>query len=129
MMMGVIGIGGLFFRSDDPEALGAWYRTRLNVGRGCMTDAAQTPNEWTWQAQGGDTAFEPFARDSDYFPLDRAFMLNLRVVDLDAVLAPFHAAGEEVITKAEWDEMGLGRFARVHDPEGNPIELWEPAAE
>ncbi len=126
--MGVLGIGGLFFRAADPETLGAWYRERLGVGRGCITDPAQTPNEWTWQAQGGDTVFEPFKADTDYFPADKAFMINLRVVDLDVVLAPFHAAGEEVITKAEWDEMGLGRFARVHDPEGNPIELWEPAA-
>lgn len=124
--MAVLGIGGLFFRSVDPEGLGAWYRERLGVGRGCITDPAQTPNEWTWQAQGGDTVFEPFKADTDYFPADKAFMINLRVADLDAVLVPFRAAREEVITKAEWDEMGLGRFARVHDPEGNPIELWEP---
>lgn len=53
-------------------------------------------------------------------------MLNLRVDDLDAVLAPFRAAGDEIIIKQEWDDPATGRFARVHDPEGNPIELWEP---
>lgn len=55
-------------------------------------------------------------------------MINLRVDDLDAVLAPFHAAGDAVITKPEWNDPATGRFARVHDPEGNPIELWEPPA-
>ena len=75
----------------------------------------------------GHTNFSPFTADTDYFPADRQFMINLRVDDLDAVLAPFRAAGEEVITKKEWDDPSVGRFARVHDPEGNPIELWEPA--
>ena len=50
------------------------------------------------------------------------------VDDLDAVLAPFRQAGEAIITKPEWDDPAVGRFARVHDPEGNPIELWEPPA-
>jgi len=54
-------------------------------------------------------------------------MINFRVDDLDAVLEPFRAAGEEIITTDEWDDPAIGRFARVHDPEGNPIELWEPA--
>ncbi|MGB7412090.1 MAG: hypothetical protein WA910_13160 [Sphingopyxis granuli] len=52
----------------------------------------------------------------------------MRVDDLDAVLAPFRAAGEAIVTKAEWDDPAVGRFARVHHPEGNPIELWEPPA-
>ncbi len=126
--MGVVGIGGLFFRSKDPDVLRDWYRDRLNVGRGCSADAEVPASEWTWQANGGDTVFEPFAADTDYFPADKAFMINLRVTDLDAVIAACRAAGEEVLTKTEWDAMGVGRFARIHDPEGNPIELWQPAA-
>ena len=56
-------------------------------------------------------------------------MINLRVSDLDSLLASLRSAGIEVITKDEWDSMPeIGRFARVHDPEGNAIELWEPAA-
>ena len=55
-------------------------------------------------------------------------MVNLRVTDIDRLLAQLRTAGIEVITKEEWDSMGIGRFARIHDPEGNPIELWEPAA-
>ena len=125
--MGVLGMGGLFFRARDPAALKAWYKDMLGIGGGCVADPAVEPNEWIWQTLGGPVVFEPFKADSDYFPADKAFMINLRVDDLDAVLAPFHATGADIVTKAEWDEMGLGRFARVHDPEGNVIELWEEA--
>jgi predicted enzyme related to lactoylglutathione lyase len=53
-------------------------------------------------------------------------MLNFRVEGLDALKAALEASGIDVITKPEWDAPGVGRFARIHDPEGNPIELWEP---
>jgi predicted enzyme related to lactoylglutathione lyase len=56
-------------------------------------------------------------------------MLNLRVDGIDALLGKLRDAGIEVITKPEWDSPETGRFARIHDPEGNPIELWEPASE
>ena len=55
-------------------------------------------------------------------------MINLRVTDMDDLLADLRAAGIEVETREEWDSGGIGRFARIHDPEGNPIELWEPKA-
>lgn len=116
--MPVEGIGGVFFRAKDPKALGAWYRDHLGVGA--------SDDEWVWTAKGGPLIFAPFSADSDYFPADKAFMLNLRVSDLDGLLAGLRAAGIDVITKAEWDEAGLGRFARIHDPEGNAVELWEP---
>lgn len=124
----VKGIGGLFFRARDPAALSEWYRARLGVGGGCSADDSTPPNEWVWNVTAGPLVFQPFAADSDYFPADRQFMLNLRVDDLDAVLAPFHAADEQVIRNPDWDDPAIGRFARVHDPEGNPIELWEPPA-
>ena len=123
----VKGIGGLFFRARDPEALSAWYRERLGVGGGCSADDSVPPNQWVWNVSAGPLVFAPFKADSDYFPADRQHMLNLRVDDLDAVLAPFHEAGDDVITKDEWNDPAVGRFARGHDPEGNPIELWEPA--
>ncbi|MEQ1725518.1 MAG: VOC family protein [Sphingopyxis sp.] len=123
--MAVLGMGGLFFRSRDPDALSAWYKEWLGIGAGCVSDPLATPNEWVWATQGGPMVFAPFKADSDYFAADKSFMINLRVDDLDAVLAPFRAAGVEVITKPEWDDPSLGRFARVHDPEGNAIELWE----
>jgi len=117
--MPVTGIGGLFFRANDPKALGAWYAEHLGVGGGAWG---------LWAQDAGQTVFSPFAADTDYFPADRQWMLNLRVQGLDDLLASLHAAGIEVITKPEWDMPGVGRFARIHDPEGNPVELWEPEA-
>jgi predicted enzyme related to lactoylglutathione lyase len=84
---------------------------------------------YIWNQQAGPTVFTPFDRDSDYFAADKAFMLNLRVDDLAAMLASLESAGIAIITKPEWDATPeIGKFARIHDPEGNPIELWEPAA-
>ena len=117
--MAVTGIGGLFFRARNPEALSAWYSTHLGVGGG----------EWgLWNQQAGPTVFAPFPADSDYFSRDKQWMLNLRVDDLDALVASLAAAGIEVTINPEWDQPGVGRFARILDPEGNPVELWEPEA-
>lgn len=118
--MAVTGIGGFFFRSDNPEALAEWYLTHLGVGA--------PPGVYIWDQQAGPTVFAPFKADSDYFAADKRWMLNLRVDDLDGLIASLTAAGIAVLTKAEWDAPEVGRFARIHDPEGNPIELWEPAA-
>lgn len=126
--MGVLGIGGLFFRARDPEALARWYRDHLNVGPGCSAPGAAQADEWTWSTIAGPVVFAPFAADSDYFAADKAFMLNLRVVDLATLIDRLSAAGIAVETRDEWDDPVTGRFARIHDPEGNPIELWEPPA-
>ena len=123
--MGVVGFGGLFFRAADPDGLNAWYREHLNVGGGCSGDGEKAVNEWVWTAQGGPTVFAPFAADTDYFPADRRHMVNFRVTGLDTLIASLSAAGIAVETRAEWDSPEVGRFARIHDPEGNPIELWE----
>ena len=115
--MTVTGIGGLFFRSRDPDALRKWYSDHLGGVGG----------EWgLWQQQAGMTVFSPFKADTDYFPSDRQWMINFRVDGLDDLLDRLRAAGVEVLTKPEWDDPTTGRFARIHDPEGNPIELWEP---
>jgi predicted enzyme related to lactoylglutathione lyase len=66
--------------------------------------------------------------DTDYYPSDKQVMINLRVRGMDDLLAKLAAAGIEIVTKTEWDTPETGRFARIHDPEGNPIELWEPPA-
>ncbi len=124
--MGVEAIGGLFFRAKDPDALSAWYRERLGIGAGCDSTGTGAPDEWTWKTVGGPVVFAPFKQTTDYFAADRQWMLNLRVTGLDALLASLRAAGVEVTMKAEWDTPETGRFARIHDPEGNPIELWEP---
>jgi predicted enzyme related to lactoylglutathione lyase len=124
--MAVKGIGGIFFRAKDPDALTEWYRKHLNVGGGCVADPAATPDQWTWQTAAGPVVFAPFSADTDYFAADHQWMLNLRVDDIDALIAALRDAGIAVETRAEWDQPGVGRFARLHDPEGNPIELWQP---
>ena len=126
--MGVLGVGGVFFRAKNPDALNEWYRKHLNVGAGCNADAIGPVDEWSWTTIGGPTVFAPFKADTDYFPADKQYMLNLRVSGIEALLADLRAAGIEVQTKPEWDSPEVGKFARIHDPEGNPIELWEPPA-
>ena len=120
----VLGIGGVFLRSADPARLAAWYREHL----GFTVTAAGEPDpdgNWMWQQEGGPTVYSVFKADSDYFAVDRQVMMNLRVEGIDALLGRLRDAGIEVITKPEWDHPETGRFARVHDCDGNPIELWE----
>ena len=117
--MGVNGIGGFFFRAKDPEALAKWYANNLGVGAG---------DYGMWQPQAGTSVFSPFKADTDYFAADKQWMINLRVSDLDSLLEQLNAAGIDIITKPEWNDPSIGQFARIHDPEGNAIELWEPPA-
>jgi predicted enzyme related to lactoylglutathione lyase len=115
--MPVTGIGGLFFRSDDPDALSAWYQKHLGIGG------------YNWRQSAGPTVVAPFPKSTDYFPADKPWMLNLRVSEFEALLRDLEAAGIAVTRDPEWDTPETGRFARIHDPEGNPIELWEPPAD
>lgn len=127
--MPVIGMGGLFFRARDPDALTAWYRDVLNVGAGCNASGEGEASPWFWQVQGGPMVFAPFKATTDYFAADKAFMINLRVTDIAGLIEQLTARGIPVETRAEWDSPETGRFARIHDPESNAIELWEPPAE
>ena len=114
----ITGIGGFMFRSNDPEALKKWYIDVLGVDI----------QDMVWMQDAGPTVLEPFPKDSDYYGVDKGWMLNFRVSDLTAIIADLKAKGVEVIEKDEWNSMPeVGTFARVHDPEGNPIELWQPA--
>jgi len=121
----VMGIGGLFIRSRDPDALTQWYKEVLGVGAGCAAEGE--PSEWSWRVGAGDVVFQPFAQDSDYFAADKAFMLNLRVRGIKGLIDALEARGIAVEQREEWNQPEVGRFARIHDPDGNPIELWEPA--
>ncbi|MBV7380201.1 VOC family protein [Maritimibacter dapengensis] len=117
----VTGIGGFFFRAQDTKALAAWYRDTLGVNL-----VPEGPDDAPWIQEAGPTVFAPFSADTDYFGRDdQAFMLNFRVNDLDAMLAQLREADIDISREEEME--GVGRFARIHDPEGNPIELWEPA--
>lgn len=126
--MPVLGIGGLFFRAKDPDGLSAWYREHLGIGAGCAAEGTGDPDEWSWKVEGGPVVFAPFKEATDYFAADKQWMLNLRVRDLDGLLEQLHAAGIDIVTKPEWNDPQVGQFARIHDPEGNAIELWEPPA-
>ena len=126
--MPVTGMGGYFFRAKDPEALTAWYKEHLGVGGGIGADPVTGhSNEWVWYYEGGPMVFSPFKADSDYFSADKQAMINLRVRDLDGLLVQLRAAGIPIEREEEME--GVGRFARIHDPENNAIELWEPPAQ
>jgi predicted enzyme related to lactoylglutathione lyase len=118
--MSAVGVGGVFFRANDPGALQAWYQKHLGVG-------GEDP--FNWVTPSGPTVFMPFPADTDYFPAAKQWMLNFRVAELDRLLLALREAGIEVTINPEWDTPETGRFARIHDPEGNPVELWEPPAE
>lgn len=116
-MAKVLGIGGFFFRARDKAALAAWYETHLGVAE-------------MWSQEAGMTIFAPFKETTDYFPADKQWMINFRVDDLDGMIAQLRDADIAVETRPEeWDTPETGRFARIHDPEGNQIELWEPPAQ
>ncbi len=116
----VAGIGGLFFRARDPKALGNWYEQHLGIA---LTPTSE--GESVWQQEAGPTVFSPFPEKSDYFGNpSKAWMVNFRVHNLDKMVAQLRAAGIEVKNSESYP--GMGSFARLQDPEGNPIELWEP---
>jgi predicted enzyme related to lactoylglutathione lyase len=116
----VLGIGGLFFKARDAKALERWYAQHLGVS---PTPTAEGEEPWTQEA--GATVFAPFAETSDYFGrAEQRWMVNFRVKNLDAMVKQLRDASIEV--KVDPENYPHGRFARLHDPEGNPIELWEP---
>lgn len=116
----VNGIGGLFFRARDPKALAEWYQSHLGVNK---TPESYDDEPW-WQDRG-PTVFAPFEADTDYFgAAEQQWMVNFRVADLDAMAAQLTEAGVDVNVDPE--VYPNGRFAHLSDPEGNPIELWEP---
>ena len=106
------------FRSKNPGELKKWYIEVLGIDI----------KDMVWMQDPGPTVLEPFPNDSDYYGVDKGWMLNFRVTDLQAFIKELRKKGVEVIEKDEWNSMPeVGTFARVHDPDGNPIELWQPA--
>lgn len=114
----VTGIGGFFFRAEDPAALSKWYEEHLGI------DPVPTTYEVEpWMQEAGPTVFSAFSRTSKMAPEDQQWVINLRVRDLDAMVAQLEAAGIEV--EVDPETYPNGRFAGLSDPEGNPIQLWE----
>ena len=126
-MQRVTGIGGIFFKASDPEALGAWYRRHLGIGVQAWGGAA-----FKWAGPHnpggvGTTVWSPFKASTEYFaPSAAPFMINYRVPDLRGLLEVLRSEGCQVDAKVEESEFGL--FGWVMDPEGNKIELWQPPA-
>lgn len=117
----VTGIGGLFFRAKDTDALVKWYHTHLGID-----PTPQGADEMPWMQEAGPTVFAPFQEDTEYFgPKTNQFMVNFRVDDLAGMVAQLEKAGIEIVHTEEME--GIGKFAHLFDPEGNKIELWEPA--
>jgi predicted enzyme related to lactoylglutathione lyase len=117
-MASIIGFGGAFLRADDPDALYRWYELHLGLKR-----------------SGGYLEFPPtgraqvvlalFRRDDEYFPAAQQVMINLQVDDLDGVLDRLIDEGVPVDPNRE--RYDFGRFGWFTDPEGNRVELWQPA--
>jgi len=117
----VTGIGGVFFRSSDPESLGRWYAEHLGIN--------EVPHSYggeVWTQDAGPTVFAPFDADHEGPPLGPSgWGVNFRVADLDAMVEQLRTAGVDVEVDAE--TYPNGRFAQLSDPEGNAIQLWQPA--
>ena len=121
----VHGLGGVFFKAEDPGALAQWYRQHLDFD---VQDWGGALFHWQRKQEGGAacTVWSPFPADTKYFePSDKQWMLNFRVDDLDAVLDALRAEGVQVLQRREDGE--LGKFGYAVDPEGNLLELWQPA--
>jgi hypothetical protein len=112
----VQGIGGFFFRAKDPKKLAGWYEANLGV--------PSVPQNW--RSSAGTTVVAPFKEDTSYFGDPRLqWMINFRVGNLDKMVAQLRERGIRVDVDSE--VYPNGRFARLSDPEGNPIQLWQPA--
>ena len=123
-MQRVTGIGGVFFKAKDHAALSEWYRSHLGIP---LQDGYFVFDGRDEPERPGSTIFSIFPSDTDYLEPSRAeFMLNFRVADLDALLETLRSEGVKVLENIESHD--YGRFGWIIDPEGNKIELWEPAA-
>lgn len=123
-MKRVTGIGGIFFKCQDPEQVKQWYANHL----GLQTDQYGTTFEWRLAddpAQKGYTQWSPFKEDTKYFePSSKEFMVNFRVENLEWLVEQLRKEGVTVLD--EIVTYDYGKFVHILDPEGNKIELWEP---
>lgn len=122
-MPGVTGIGGVFFKSEDPKALQDWYTHVLGVE---PTGEGYTVFRWGGPGDTGSTVWSLFPADTDHLgPAEHRWMINYRVDDLEGLLTKLRSHGVTVDEETMEDENG--RFGWCWDPEGNRVELWEPA--
>lgn len=122
-MPAVTGIGGFFFRAEDPDALNRWYAQHFGI----IMIESQAYEDPGWFQDRGETVFAAFAKKSDSFgPPEKTWKINLRVDDLDAMIERLRGGG--VTVEAHDETYPNGRFAELEDPESNRIQLWEPNA-
>jgi len=121
-MANILGLGGVFFKSPDPEALAKWYQKWLGMdlaypyGMSFKTDKVPKNGYHVWS---------PFKQDTQYFaPSDNSFMFNLIVDNLDEMLAQIKPSGCQVMEETESGD--YGKFGWFVDPDGNKVELWQP---
>lgn len=126
-MKKVTGIGGVFFKSENPKVINEWYTQNLGIATsefGAVFDWLQADDP----SKKGTTVWCAFAQDTQYFnPSTKPFMINYRVEDLTALVAELKQNGVTVV-----DEIAVydyGKFVHILDPDGNIIELWEPVTE
>jgi predicted enzyme related to lactoylglutathione lyase len=121
-MARVLGLGGIFFKCDDPVALGNWYKEYLDMPYtapyGAVLKADMRPKDTSM-------VWTPFAADTQHFvPSTQPFMINLMVDDVEGVLARVREGGGTQVGEIESHD--YGRFGWFMDPAGNKVELWEP---
>jgi len=120
----VTGIGGIFFKSENPKEMRAWYAKNLGVP---ATDYGAT-FDWLEKddpKKEGSTTWSPFKEDSKYFePSKKDFMINYRVENIEGLVNNLKNSGVTIVDKIE--ESPYGKFVHILDLEGNKVELWEP---
>lgn len=123
-MKRVTGLGGVFFKCEDPEKVKSWYHKHLGIESeswGAMFEWRQKDNP----EMPGTTTWGPFKESTTYFaPSEKPFMFNYRVENLEALLKELEAEGVQIV--GEMQEFEYGKFAWIMDPEGTKVELWEP---
>lgn len=123
-MKRVNSIGGIFFKTKDPEKIKDWYNKHLGIN----TDQYGSTFEWRQSdtpEKKGFSQWSPFEKDTKYFkPSEKEFMINYRVEDLEWLIGELRKEGVEIV--GEMESFEYGKFAHIMDPEGNKIELWEP---
>ncbi|MFD0750906.1 VOC family protein [Mucilaginibacter calamicampi] len=126
-MKKVTGLGGIFFKCDDPKGMNEWYSKNLGIAAG---DYGAT-FEWRQEddpSKKGTTAWCTFPANTKYFnPSEKPFMINYRVEDLAALVGELKKDGVTIVD--EISAYDYGKFVHILDPEGNVIELWEPVDE
>jgi predicted enzyme related to lactoylglutathione lyase len=117
----VTGLGGIFFKAEDPKKLKGWYQEHLGVEMVFKWKDLGDPDATV----PASTAWCPFKKDTTYFsPSEKSFMINYRVKNLTELLEALKEEGVTVV--GEVQEFSYGKFGWIMDPEGNKIELWEP---